>query len=263
MPETLAYRSPLTLQFSDPVTGYPVADRLAVAAWPQGDPSCARAGRPSPVSAHLSFGPLPGSALPDEARAADPETFNWPPPGPGRLFEVRVVDTARRFLPELVVVSVPQLTLVSYPMFSAPNRPTLSGFATIAGEVHTVSPAGPAPWAIVRVTSGANTYMTLTDQAGRYLVYFPYPEALPPLNPSPPPGPPAGVPTWPVSVSVCYQPSAQQVLGDAAPTDPPELGSILAQAPAAIASGGSTQPTLPATLSFGAPLLLMLEVVPA
>jgi hypothetical protein len=62
---------------------------------------------------------------------------------------------------------------------------------------------------------------------------------------------------------VLYQPSAQNQLSDAAPGDPPELASLLGQAPAAISTGGGQQPSLGATLTFGTQLLLMLQVVPA
>jgi hypothetical protein len=100
----------------------------------------------------------------------------------------------------------------------------------------------------------------LTDELGRYVLYFPYPEALPPLTGSPPTG---SQPTWPVTLWVRYQPGAQHQLADALPSDPPELGSLLSQASASIAVGGGTQTNLAATLFFGTQLLVMLEVVPA
>ena len=111
--------------------------------------------------------------------------------------------------------------------------------------------------------SDAGTYLTLADQLGRYVVYLPYPEALPPLGASPPGGGPPGQPTWPLTVSVRYQPSAQNQLADAATGDPPELGSLLEQAAAAISAGGGQQPSLAATLTLGTRLLLMLQVVPS
>ena len=97
--------------------------------------------------------------------------------------------------------------------------------------------------------SDAGTYPTLADQLGRYVAYLPYPEALPPLTGSPPGGGPPGQPTWPLTVSVGYQPSAQNQLADAAAGDPPELGSLLGQAAAAISVGGGQQPSLAATLT--------------
>jgi hypothetical protein len=116
---------------------------------------------------------------------------------------------------------------------------------------------------VVQIVAGATTYTTLADQLGRYVVYLPYPEALPPLTGSPPIGGPLDSLTWPLTVWVRYQPSNQQVLADALPGDPPELASLLSQASATISSGGGTQPNLAATLTFGSQLLVMLEVVPA
>ena len=120
--------------------------------------------------------------------------------------------------------------------------------------------SGPAAWAVVQVATGADTYLTLADQLGRYVAYFPYPEALPPLTGSPPSAA-AGRLSWPLTVSVQYQPSKQHQLADAGPADPPELSSLLKQGTAKISAGGGTQDDLAATLTFGSPLLLMLEVV--
>ena len=157
---------------------------------------------------------------------------------------------------------MPRTTLATPPLYSAVTRPVPSGFATVLGEVWTTT-GTPAPWAVVQIVAGGTTYTTLADQLGRYVVYLPYPEALPPLTGSPPIGGPLDSLTWPLTVWVRYQPSNQQVLADALPADPPELASLLSQASATISSGGDTQPNLAATLTFGSQLLVMLEVVPA
>ena len=261
-PETIAYRAPLGLQFTDSVGGASITDGLVVTAWPAGDPGSARLATQSPVSTIMGFGRLPGLASYEEARTDDPGTFSWPAPGAGRPFEVRVADPYGRYLPELLAVTVPSSALVTPLLFSAPARPVPSGFAAVGGEVSTTT-SGPAGWAVVQVTAGAGTYLTLADQLGRYVVYLPYPEALPPLNASPPVGGPLGQLTWPLTVSVRYQPSAQNQLADAATQDPPELASLLGQAPAAISTSGGQQPSLDATLAFGTRLLLMLQVLPA
>jgi hypothetical protein len=260
--ETTAYRAALGLQFIDSVGGGSVADGLVVTAWPAGAPWDARTAAQSPISTIMGFGRLPGLASYELTTTEDPETFTWSPPGIGRPFEVRVTDPFGRYLPELIAVTVPRPTLATPMLFSAPARLAPSGFAAVSGEVSTVT-SGPAGWAAVQIMAGADTYLTLADQLGRYVAYFPYPEALPALTGSPPDGSQAGQLTWPLTVSVLYQPSAQNQLTDAAASDPPELGSLLGQAAAAISAGGGQQPTLAATLSFGAPLLLMLQVVPA
>jgi len=259
--ETIVYRAPLGLQFTDSATGAPVADGLVVTAWPAGDPGSERRAAQSPVSATLGFGRLPGFARYEEARTDDPATFSWPP-DPGLPFEVRVTDPLGRYLPELLALTVPQPALVTPALYSAPARPAPPGFATVSGEVHTAATGAPAAWAVVQVDAGSASYTTLADQLGRYVVYLPYPEALPPLTGSPPSAPPGPL-TWALTISVRYQPTAQDRLADATAADPPELGSLLGQAPAAISAGGTTQPSLAATLTFGTALLLMLEVVPA
>ena len=260
--ETTAYRAALGLQFIDSVGGASVADGLVVTAWPAGAPWDARTAAQSPISTIMGFGRLPGLASYESATTQDPETFTWSPPETGRPFEVRVTDPFGRYLPELISVTVPRSTLATPLLFSAPARPAPSGFAAVSGEVSTDT-SEPAAWAMVQIKSGSDTYLTLADQLGRYVAYFPYPEALPPLTGSPPDGSQPGQLTWPLTVSVGYQPSAQNRLTDATADDPPELGSLLGQATAAISVGGGQQSGLAATLTFGARLLLMLQVVPA
>jgi hypothetical protein len=262
--ETSVYRAPLGLQFIDSVTGGPVADGLVVTAWPAGVPWAARMATQSPVSAIMGFGQLPGLASYENALTDDPETFTWSAPSAGQPFEVRVADPLGRYLPELLALTVPQPALVTPSLYSAPARPVPPGFATVRGEVWSAtSPPQPAAWAVVQIAADANSYLTVADQAGRYVIYLPYPEALPPLTGSPG-GVPLGQMTWPITVSVLYQPSAQTWLADAAPGDPPELTSLLqGQGTAGIVVGGGTQYELTATLTFGTPVLLMLQVISA
>ena len=260
--ETTVYRAPLGLQFIDAVTGAAVADDLVVTAWPAGDPTGTLTPTRSPISANFGFGMLPGIAY-NEALIASGGALPGSPPGPDRPFEVRVVDPIGRFLPALLAVTAPQPALVTPTLYSAPTRPAPSGWAKVSGEVWATSPAAPAAWAVVEVTAASSTYTTLADQLGRYVVYLPYPEALPPLAGSPPSGGPLDQITWPISVTVRFQPSVQNQLPDSTAGDPPELGSLLGQAPASIQTGGGLQSNLAATLTFGIQLLLMLQVVPA
>jgi hypothetical protein len=261
--ETVAYRAPLAVQFHDSVTGATVADDLLVTAWRAGDPGGRRKPIRSPLSANMVFGSLPGSA-PDETLLA-PGSAPGSPPTPAIPFVIRALDPDGRYLPMLLAVDVPATALLTPPLFPAPTYPRPAGWAAVSGEVSVAAlPASPATWAMVAVQAGPSTYSTVTDGQGRYVVYLPYPEALPPLTGSPPGG---GGPfdqiTWPLTVSVRYQPAAQRRLADAHPYDPPEQGSVLSQAAAAISSGGGTAAALATTLTFGVPLLLMLQVVPA
>jgi hypothetical protein len=253
--ETTAYRAPLGLLCTDSVSGAAVADGLVVTAWPAGNPEAARTPVPSPVSAVLVFGRLPG--LTSTVLANDPHSPQWP--AASLAFEVRVTDPLGRYLPELMLVTVTGGTLASARLYSAPARPAPAGFAVVSGEVWSTVTSRPAPWAVVKIKSGTDFYLTLADQLGRYVAYFPYPEALPPLTGSPPTAA-AGRLSWPLSVLVQYQPSKQHQLADAGPADPPELSSLLNQGAAKISAGGGTQDDLAATLTFGSPLPLMLKV---
>ena len=259
--EATAYRAPLGLQLVDTVGGTFVADGLQVTAWPGGDPGAAVTAKRSPVSTILGFGRLPGLAFDEEGPLDSPPLPGWSPPGPGRPFVVRVADTLDRYLPELLVLGLPQPDLVAVPLFSAPSRRPPSGWATIRGEVWSRPTLAPAAWALVTVLSGGVSYQTLSDRRGRFLLYLPFPEALPPLA-MPPPASGTGPLMWPVTLTVHYQPATQAGVPGAAAADPPELFSLLAQIPAAIAAAGGPAASAAETLVFGVPLVLRLTVVP-
>jgi hypothetical protein len=261
--ETTVYRAPLVLQFLDSVGNRPVGDGLVVTAWPRDDPAAYRYGWRSPLEATIGFGRLSGTYSFEETVTPDPTQLLWSPPSAGHPYEVRVTDQARRYLPELISVSVPQPGLLIWPLFSAPTRPAPSGWAAITGEVWRTTTRQPAAWSLVDVAAGSATYRTLADGSGRFVVFFPYPEALPPLTGSPAAGEPLNQISWPLSVSVRYQPSTHVRLADASTDDPPELTSLIGQLPAAISTSGGTSASLAATLTFGGRLLLMIDVIPA
>jgi len=246
--EATTYRAPLGLRLTDPVGGADVADGLAAGAWPAGAPANITMGRRSPVSALIGFGDLPGLRGFEEA----PSSL---PPGPGRPFLVRIVDTQGRFLPELVAITLPQ-GLVVLSLFSAPARPAPAGWATARGEVWSKATGQPAGWAVVEVRHGAVVYRALADQLGRFVCHFPYPEALPPLAGSFPGGGPIDKLTWPVTVTLRYQPAHQLRPVDAGPGDPPELNSLLGQAPASILENAATQAHIGRILKYGQPLFV-------
>lgn len=260
--ETTGYRAPLALHCTDSATGADVADGLVAIAWPQGDPASARTARRSPVSALLGFGTLPGLHSQEFAIAQAGAALSWPAPGP-RPFVVTVTDTLGRYLPEVLAIGAPQTAPVQVTLYSAPARPRPPGWATAYGEIQAAPAAGPAAWALVQVTSAATTYQTLSDVLGRFLLYLPYPEALPALAGSPPVGGGIGDVSWPLTVTVRCQPAALRWPASPAPAGPPDISSVRAQGQAQISTGGGTQPSAAATLSFGTPLLLRLNVVPA
>jgi hypothetical protein len=256
--EITGYRAPLAVSCTDSATGTAVGDALQVTAWPAPDPGDVRTARRSPVSALLGFADLPGLRAYENAVAPGSGRLSWTP-APGRPFLVSVTDPMRRYLPELTEVSVPVTAPVPITLYSAPARPAPPGWATVRGSVRDQG-GTPAGWSAVTVDTGADSYLTLADEQGRFLSYLPYPEALPPLTGSPPAGPGLSGVHWQLTISVRYQPSAQ-----AWPADgfPPELSSILGQAQADIAAAGGSQPSLQATLTFGAALNLSVTVIPA
>jgi hypothetical protein len=262
--ETTSYRAPLALRVIDSISGTDVGDGLIAIAWPQGDPASARTALRSPVSTLLGFGTLPGLHSQELALLA----AGAEPSGPvlGLLpFIVTVTDTLGRFLPEALVVKVPVAAPVDATLYSAPARPRPPGWATVYGEIHVDLDGTPAAWALLEITDGtaAYRYQTVSDEAGRFLFYLPYPEALPPLAGSPPVGGGIGQVTWPLTVTVNYQPATLTWPANPAPAGPPDISSIRAQNQAEIATSGGMQPSYDGTLSFGTPLLLLLDVVPA
>jgi hypothetical protein len=258
--ETLGYRAPLALHCVDAASGADVGDGLVATAWPQGDPAAVRTARRSLVSALLGFGMLPGLRAQELARAAGAAPPGWPAAAP-RPFVVTVSDTLGRYLPEAMTVNAPVTAPVEVTLYSAPARPRPPGWATVYGEVH----AGPdaAAWALVTVSDGTASHQAVSDQAGRFLVYLPYPEALPALAGSPPAGGGIGLVSWPVTITVNYQPGTLTWPASPAPGGPPDITSVRAQHPAHVVVAGSPQPGYDGTLTFGTSLLLLLDVVPA
>ena len=260
--ETTSYRAPLALRGIDSISGADVGDGLIAIAWPQGDPTRARTAAPSPVSSLLGFGMLPGLHV-EELAAADPGAT---PSGPVLLpFVVTVTDTLGRFLPEAMVVQAPVTAPVDVLLYSAPARPRPPGWATVYGEVHVDLDGTPAAWALLEITDGtaAYCYKTVSDEVGRFLFYLPYPEALPPLVDSPPVGGGIGQVTWTLTVRVRYEPAKLRWPASPAPAGPPDIFTVGAQKKADIATSGGIQQSYDGTLSFGTPLLLLLDVVPA
>lgn len=254
--ETVGYRSPLALSCVDTVTGAPIAAGLIAAVWPAGDLDGIRFAQRSPYSPLLGFHGLPGLARYEHSAATGAGLPNLGVVAP-RYFLVAVADESRRFLPILQRLAIPVEAPVSVPLYSAPSRPVPPGWATIRGEVH--SGGSPAAWSVVSVDTGADRYETVADSAGRFLLYLPYPDALPPLIGSPPVGHGLGEVSWPITVSVGYEPTALQWL---VATQPPSLDSILNQSEALLDAAGGLDPDLQATLVFGAALTMSVEATP-
>jgi hypothetical protein len=259
--ERLGYRAPLALVCQDGVTGAAITDGLVATAWRAGDTSRTFTATRSPFSGILGFGRLP---LPFEAShvmVPPEEPITWPAVA-HEPYAVMVQDTAGRYLPAVVSVTVPVAAPVTVPLSSSPARHAPSGFATVKGEVHENGTGDALAWAVVRIDTGAAAYKTVADGRGRFLLHLPYPEALPPLLGSPPSGPGLSAVAWPLTITVRSEPGSLVQLG---PTiaGPPELGSVIAQGAAQLVDGGGSHASIAATLAFSTPLVLALTAVPA
>jgi hypothetical protein len=259
--ERLGYRAPLALICQDGVTGAAVTDGLVATAWPAADTTRVFTAARSPLSGILGFGRLPLPFDASHAMVPAGEPITWPAITP-EPYTAMVQDTAGRYLPAVVSVTVPVSTPVVVPLSSSPARHAPSGFATVKGEVHENGTGNALAWSLVRIDTGAAAYNTVADERGRFLLHLPYPEALPPLLGSPPSGPGLSAVAWPLTVTVRSEPGALVQLGPTA-TAPPELGSVIAQGAAQLVDGGGSHASIAATLAFGTPLVLALTAVPA
>ncbi len=260
--ETTGYRAPLALRATDSASGAAVGDGLVAVAWQAGDPTSARTARPSPFSALLGFPTLPGLRTQEYAKSQGATPPVWPAPSP-KPFVVTLTDSFGRYLPEVFALTAPQVAPVGVVLYSSPARPRPPGWGAVSGEISVSAGGGPAGWALIDISDGTTTYSTVADQAGRFLQYLPYPEALPALAGTPPVGNGIGDVTWTLTCTVHYEPVALRWPVSPAPDGPPDVYSIRSQNQAQIATGGGNQPSLNATLHYGTPLTLALSVVPA
>lgn len=259
--ERLGYRAPLALICEDGITGAAVTDGLVATTWPANDTTRIFTATRSPLSGILGFGRLTLPFGASHAMVPAGEPITWPAVTPEQ-YTAMVQDTAGRYLPAVVSVTLPVTAPVVVPLSSSPARHAPSGFATVRGEVHEDGTGTPLAWALVGIDAGPAAWKTVADDHGRFLIHLPYPEALPPPLGSPPSGPGLSAVAWPLTVTVRSEPGALAHLGPTA-TAPPELGSVVAQGAAQLVDGGGSHASIAATLAFGAPLVLVLTAVPA
>jgi hypothetical protein len=262
--ETLGYRAPLALRCRDATSAVDVSYGIVASAWRDGDPSATRVATGSKVSTLLGFGVLPGLRALTYARADGSALPSWPA-APGEPFMISVVDTENRYLPQVFGLQLPQTAPVDVLLYTAPTRPPPSAWGCVGGEVHVAADGTAAAWALVDLVVDASSYSALCDEHGRFLIYLPYPEALPVLAGSPPHGSGLGALNWPVTVSVRYEPSSLAWPVNPAPVGPPDVVSIRSQGAASVGIGLSppNAPSLTQTLQFGRTLHLQLKVTPA
>jgi hypothetical protein len=247
--ESRLLRTPLAVRFLDPITGDGVSDDLFVIAWPLGNPQSVWPARQSPASATFGFADLPG--LLDYELCIDTSL-----PSPLH-FVLRVADRRARFLPVIKELALPlaEPAVQEVTLFSASTRPSPSGCATIRGQV-TLGDSTPAAWAAVDIRYAGDTrYTALADQRGQFVLYLPYPDALPALAGSPPHGGLVHQLAWPITVAVRFWPACTRRLS-ALVEDPPELESLGAQVLTMIEDGVYAFESVAFTLRFGEPLVV-------
>jgi hypothetical protein len=261
--ERLRYRAPVALDCVDGITGKSVGGRLVAKVWRRDEPTQVFTARRSPVSGLLGIGLLPGLWTSTHRIAPVGDTTDWPAADPVDVCAL-VSDSDGRYLTASVTSSAPMGAPLVVRLDSHQARPTPSGSATVRGQVTNHDDGAPLAWAVITVTIKTSSYRTVSDQNGCFLLYFPWPEALPPLVGSPPEGVGLAAVTWQATISVLSQPSALTRSPGLTPQDPPEQASIDGQQAAQVDDGnGNFKPSITKTLNYGSPLVIPLSATPS
>lgn len=280
--EELTVFTPLGIRFWDPVLDGQVRDALVVEAWPvPGLRPRARARRTG--SDIYAFHRLPG-LLDVENRL--PAAAGASPPAP-RPFVVRVVDSARRFLPVAFRVELPlpyrgvflsdsifgaaaspiESSPPGFLLFSSATRTRPPWLGAVRGELVDRDTGEPVAHALVRVeVAGEPQSYGLSDETGRFAVFLPYPPPVDVLSGSPPGGTPAlGDRTFPLTLTVRSSSGLAPLPGTERPGGGPQSGlpdyaEILGQPaasvwPVAPGDGGVAEPAWLGDLRWGRELV--------
>jgi hypothetical protein len=208
----------LGMRFRDDAMARPVTDGLVVVVSDTRRPnvSVSTVRSPSGVEVLHAF---PGLA--DLARGSGDDAY-WQhvdalahrsPPGLPTL-RVRVDDAQGRFLPTRFDVVVPHRGLSSLgallsspdaesdvPLYSRPSRATGGSVAVIRAQLRDDTRARFAAWALVTIAhGGVEIGRGIADEAGRVVVFCPYPQfPVAGMSPSMPP-----IPEWTLEFGVAY-----------------------------------------------------------
>jgi hypothetical protein len=224
--ETLKRTVPLGLRCVDIATRAQVSGGLSVTAVPFDR-------RARPVSAYLTrSGIYAMRALPGlrDFEFGDETLLDASPPvsPPEREFAVFIEDTAGRYLPYAMRLTLPRRKLLTTFLFPAPTRTRINGLITIRGSLRDITrpladgSPGPAGFARIEaqyeVTSPPTVYVALADWRGEFALFLPEPNPL---------RPPAGVNItspntsgrqtisqlrWPIELRFFYEPQDQQFI---------------------------------------------------
>jgi hypothetical protein len=224
--ETVRRTVPLGLLCVDIATQAQVSSGLSVTALPTG-----RTARPARAaltrSGIYAFHGLPG-LLDFEFASAEVAAESPPAASPpsGREFAVFVEDTEGRYLPYVILLTLPRARALKTPLFPGPGRDAAAGLMVIRGGLRDGTrtlPDGrhpPAPFARVvaqyELTSPPTIYVALADWRGEFALFLPAPNPLRLPSGSPVTSPNTrGRSTisqsrWPVTLQFFYGPRRQQ-----------------------------------------------------
>lgn len=260
-PDRLTWVAPFGVQFCDSITLAPIRIGLDVVLRLADEPQLliqAHANSSGILLAHR----LPGMAA-RIAGSGDAEFWRHPPASRDYLVEVR--DRMGRYLPLSFHTRLPQRGLClpeclrasppasqAIPLYSCPSRPRPLPLATLRGELHDAASNQPVAWALVEAWyHGRMLGRAISDQQGRLLLMFGWPEPEGRTTASPP-SPPASAPlfSWQIGLRVF---SSGLLAADAAP----DCDLLLSQpAVTPLAQLSPPQPLGPLTLEYGRELPL-------
>lgn len=267
----------LGIQFWDQISDQPITDSLSVTAQLHGTDY------PQIPAFRTASGAYAFQGLPCLHGIEYPSSGVQGPSSPQNTFTfvITVSDSLQRFLPTLFAVDLP----LSYPglflskdagspsvgarayLFTAPTRPAATGTSVIRADLWDRDQNQAAAFAALQVSVGGQEWTGIADDQGRVQVQFPSPP-LQSLSLGSPPGSgqgPTSSVSWPIQVSVLYEPAQLRFLLQNVPNaawpwnSTPSLKSILdAQQPALIwqQQAGPAVPYWAGTLHYGAPLIV-------
>jgi hypothetical protein len=263
--------APFGIRFRDAVTNAVIDDGLSVVVYPPDNPTRRVAGFANRKGV-FTVRDLPWLR---EAESSAGDAAFWAQPPKQRPFVVEVTDTRGRFLPALLNVNLPIEGLYRWEpeppssppaaespvhLYSAPSRTVIPAMAVVRAELWDPIAKEPAAWAMVEASIDGNVQgRGISDEKGRLLLMFPFPEPKDALVSPPASSPPSGGPTrlvdrtWSVELQAFYAPEASV-------PEIPDLKKVFEQTQAALWS--TLSPTAPLgvqTLRYGSELLLASE----
>ncbi len=269
--EELSTYCTLGVRFWDAVTDAQIRSGLSVRVWPEAAlrPVVSGARTRSDIYA---FHRIPGLYDVERPAGRGRGTLRSPDTLP---FVMEVIDLERRFVPCAISLSLPLpdrglfLTQLAgspgmrapgFYLFSSPTRGRSPNVAVVRGElIDALTGRGAAHAHVELEVAGEEPYVTIANDNGEFALQFPFPTlpgGLRPLDASPP-AHPVSDSTWPVTVSIFYQPD---ILSPPPGTELPDLRDIFNQSRAQLQIDAESPPATAdrwsGTLDFSGELVL-------